>query len=174
MRKLALLILLLCPLALRAAPTVTVTATSTTLLGTSQTISLTCSLIDPNQTGVLRTGGTVITNFTTSTATPGTTATCGPIRGNDVITDGFGNASTSYYLISVSTVTGGIIASTPAVLQAYQFAGSGTFDLSSTLPFALGPVSPAGSVLGQNLTFSGTDTATGPWTFGTLTVTTIS
>jgi hypothetical protein len=112
-------------------------------------------LIDPNQTGVLRTGGLIVTNFSTSTTTPGTTATCGPVWGNDVITDGFGNASTSYYLISVSTVSNGIIASTPAVLQAYQFAGSGTFDLSATLPFSLGPVSPAGSVLGQNLTFNG-------------------
>jgi hypothetical protein len=159
-----LVLICMAPLA-KAAPTITVTATSATLLGGSQTISLTCTLIDPNQTGVLRTGGTVITNFSTNTATPGTTATCGPIWGNDVVTDGFGNASTSYYLISVYTVSGGIIASTPSVLQAYQFAGSGTFDLSSTLPYALGPVSPAGSVLGQNLTFTGIDIATGLWTF---------
>lgn len=172
--RIKLIFLLLCAAPLYAAPTITVTATSTTLLGTGQTITLTCSLIDPNQTGILRTGATVITNFSTSTTTPGTTATCGPLYGNDVITDGFGNASTSYYLIGAYTVSSGIIASTPVLLQAYQFAGSGTFDLSATLPFSLGAVSPAGSVLGQNLTFTGTDTATGPWTFGTLNVTTLN
>ena len=148
-----------------AAPTVTVTASSVTILGTSQTISLVCTLVDPNQTGVLRTGGTVVTKFSASTTTPGSTATCGPIYGNDVITDGFGNASTSYYLIGVYTVTSGIVASTPVLLQAYQFAGSGTFDLSSTLPYALGAVSPAGSMLGQNLTFTGANSHSGAETF---------
>lgn len=172
--RIKLIFLLLFAVPLYAAPTVTVTATSTTLLGTSQTISLTCSLIDPNQTGILRTGATVITNFSTSTTTPGTTATCGPLWGNDVVTDGFGNSLTSYYLIGAYTVSGGVIASTPVLLQAYQFTGSGTFDLSAVLPYSLGPVTPAGTVFGQNLTFTGTDTATGPWTFGTLNVTTLN
>lgn len=152
-----LLFLLLCAVPLYAAPTVTVTATSTTLLGTSQTITLTCSLVDPNQTGILRTGATVITNFSTSTVTPGATATCGPLWGNDVVTDGFGNSLTSYYLIGAYTVSGGVIASTPVLLQAYQFTGSGTFDLSAVLPYSLGPVTPAGTVFGQNLTFNGND-----------------
>lgn len=156
-----LFFLLLCAVPLYAAPTVTVTATSTTLLGTGQTISLTCSLIDPNQTGILRTGATVITNFSTSTTTPGTTATCGPLWGNDVVTDGFGNSLTSYYLIGAYTVSGGVIASTPVLLQAYQFTGSGTFDLSAVLPYSLGPVTPAGTVFGQNLTFNGNDVFNG-------------
>ncbi len=101
----------------------------------------------------------------TDTVTPAVTATCGPVWGNDVVTDGFGNSSTTYYLVKVYVVTNGIVASTASLSQAYQLAGSGTFDLSSTLPFSLGAVSPAGSVLGQNLTFTGTDTATGPWNF---------
>src|SRR5882672_7095488 len=126
-KKLLLLLLLAVPL--YAAPTVTVTATSASILGTSQSISLTCVLTDPNQTGVLRSGANIITVFSMSTVTPGGTATCGPLYGNDVITDGFGNASTTYYLIGVYTVHNGIVDSAPSLLQAYQFAGSGTFDL---------------------------------------------
>jgi hypothetical protein len=119
-------------------------------------------------------GTSVIINPVTDSVTPGITATCGPVWGNDVVTDGFGNTNTTYYLVNAYVVTNGIISSTPSASQAYQFAGSGTFDLSSTLPFSLGPVSPAGSVLGMNLTFTGTDNATGPWTFGSLTVTTLT
>ncbi len=156
---------LFCPQA-GAAPTVTITATSTTLLGVSVPISLDCKLVDPGQTGVLRAGTSVIVNLDTTTVTPGITATCGPVWANDSVTDGFGNTNSTYYIVSAFTVSGnGIIASTPSMQQAYQFAGSGTFDLATTLPFSLGPVSPAGSVLGMNLTFTGIDNATGLWNF---------
>jgi hypothetical protein len=149
-------------------PQVTITATSATLLGTTQTISLDCHLIDPNGTGVLRVGTSVITNMDTATVTPGTTATCGPLWGADVITDGFGNTNTTYYLVSVYVVTKGVLASTPSLSQAYQLDGSATYDLSTALPYSLGAVSPAGSVLGQNLTFTGTNNHTGAETFSNI------
>jgi hypothetical protein len=149
-------------------PQVTITATSATLLGTTQIISLDCRLVDPNGTGILRVGTSVLTNLDTATVTPGTTATCGPLWGADVVTDGFGNINTTYYLVSVFVVTNGILASTPALSQAYQLDGSATYDLSTALPYSLGAVSPAGSVLGQNLTFTGTNNATGPWTFSNI------
>src|SRR5438093_1498825 len=86
------LLMLLGASSARAVGTVTVTATSISILGSSQTISMSVNLIDPNQTGILRTGALVLTNFT-STSTNGTTVSIGPIYGNDVITDGFGNGS---------------------------------------------------------------------------------
>jgi len=155
----------LCPQAAAITPQVTISATSTTLLGVTVPISLNCALIDPNQTGSMTAGGGVITVPVTNSVTPGVTTTCGPLWGQDVIKDAFGNTNTTYYLVNAYVVTNGIIASTPSATQAYQFAGSGTFDLSTTLPFALGPVSPAGSVLGLNLTFTGNDNATGLWNF---------
>jgi hypothetical protein len=170
MRKaiIATILVLLCSGKVWAVGTVTVTATAQSILGSSQTVSMNVSLVDPNSTGVLRSGAIVLTNFTAS-SNNGTTVSIANIYGNDVITDGFGNASTSYYIIGVYTVTNGIVASNPSVLQAYQFAGSGTFDLSSTLPYALGAVSPAGSVLGQSLTFTGNNNHTGTETFASVT-----
>jgi hypothetical protein len=163
----ALIACLACP-SRAITPQVTITATSATLLGTTQTISLDCHFIDPNGTGVLRVGTSVITNMDTSTVTPGTTATCGPLWGADVITDGFGNVNTTYYLVSVYVVTNGILASTASLSQAYQLDGSATYDLSTALPYSLGAVSPAGSVLGQNLTFTGANNHTGAETFSNI------
>ena len=165
-KRLALLLLLLCPFALPAAPAITVSGNSVTILGSAQTISLTCTLIDPNNTGNLRSGANIITTFITSTATPSNVATCGPIFGNDVITDGYGNANTTYYKVQVFTVSGGIVASTPSLQQFYAFTGSGTIDLATATPLApsffTGPTG--------NVVMPGTLNVTGATTLGNLTV----
>lgn len=158
-----------------AAPTITVSGNSVSILGSAQTISLTCTLIDPNNTGNLRSGSNIITVFVTNTVTPGNVATCGPIYGNDVITDGYGNANTTYYKVQVFTVSGGIVASTPSLQQFYAFTGSGTVDLATATPLApsffagpSGNVSMPGTLtvtgattLNSSLTVSGTGTFTG-------------
>ena len=141
-----------------AAPLVTVSGTSITLLGTSQTISLTCTLIDPASTGMLRVSGSgIITNTITSTVTPNTTATCGPIYGNDVIINGNGNVNSTYYEIQVFVVTNGIIASTPSLQNFYAFTGSGTIDLATATPTSPGIYSAAGG----NVTIPGNLTVVG-------------
>lgn len=140
MRKLfgclLLLAAILSPGIAAAAPAITVSGNSVTILGSAQTISLTCTLIDPNQTGLLKSGSNIITVFVTNSATPGTTATCGPIYANDTIADGLGNLSTTYYKVAVFTVTGGIVASSPAKQGFYAFTGSGTIDLATATPLA--------------------------------------
>jgi hypothetical protein len=95
MRKILFVFLLfVCPAAW-AAPQITVSASAVTLLGTGQSISITVVLVDPNKTGMLKVSGTgLVPIMQASTVTPGTTATVGPIYGNDVILDAFGNAST--------------------------------------------------------------------------------
>lgn len=131
-----LFLALLCPVISEAAPTITVSGNSVSILGSAQTISLTCTLIDPNQTGNLHSGSNIITVFVTSTVTPGNVATCGPIYGNDVILDGYGNANTTYYKVQVFTVSNGIVASTPSLQQFYAFTGNGTVDLATATPLA--------------------------------------
>ena len=109
-----LLVACFCAPPLLAAPQITVSASAVTLLGVSQIISITVKLIDPNNTGMLRVSGTgIVPIMTASTVTAGSTATVGPIYGNDVIVDGFGNLNT-YYQVQVFAVTNGIISSTPA------------------------------------------------------------
>lgn len=157
MRKLALLILLLWPLASKAAsPTVTVTATAQSILGTTQTVVLTVTLIDPNTTGMLKAGAVEVTNFTTTSAS-GTTVSVGPIYGNDVITDGFGNSNTSYYKVQIFPVTNGVTASTPALQNFYAFIGSGTIDISTATP--LSPSFQSGTA--GNVVLPGTLNVTG-------------
>lgn len=138
MRKLALLILLLCPaLASAVTPQITVSATAVTLLGGNQTISITCTLIDPGNTGMMRIIGTnIIPPGTVSTVTPGSTATVGPIWGSDVIANAQGVVNSTYYRVSVFTVSNGIIASTASLSNFYQFIGSGTVDLATATPVA--------------------------------------
>jgi|SRR5579859_3789784 len=98
------------------------TGTGVNLLGTSQSISITVSLIDPNNTGMLKVAGAdIVALLSASTVTPGPTATVGPFYGNDEITDAYGNLNTTYYLVQVFTVTGGVIASTPSLQNFYQF-----------------------------------------------------
>lgn len=172
-KRLALLLILLCPFALPAAPAITVSGNSVTILGSAQTISLTCTLIDPNNTGNLRSGSNIITTFITSTATPSNVATCGPIYGNDVITDGYGNANTTYYRVQVFTVSGGIVASTPALSQFYAFTGSGTIDLATATPLAPSFFTgPTGNVvMPSTLTVTGASTFNGGLTTTTTTST---
>lgn len=157
---LALVCLFAFALPLSAAPAITVSGNSVTILGSAQTISLTCTLIDPNNTGMLRSGSNIITVFVTNTVTPGNVATCGPIYGNDAIIDGFGNSNSTYYKIQVFTVSNGIIASTPALQNFYAFTGSGTVDLATATPLAPSFMSgPLGSVvIPGSLTVSGTGT----------------
>jgi hypothetical protein len=120
-----------------AAPQITVSASAVTLLGASQRISLIVNLVDPNNTGMLRVSGTgIVPIMTASTVSPGTTATVGPIYGNDVILDGFGNLNGTYYQVQVFTVTNGIIASTPAFQNFFAFQGAGTVDLATATPLA--------------------------------------
>lgn len=146
------LVFLFCPdITSAATPQITVSASAVTLLGSNQTISITATLIDPNQTGLLRVLPNIIPPSSASTVTPGTTATVGPIFGTDVILDGRGNANTTVYKIQVFTVSNGIVASTPSLQNFFQFAGSGTVDLSTATPvtpaFFSGP-SGSASILG--------------------------
>jgi hypothetical protein len=130
-------LLFLMALPLCAAPTVTVSASAQTLLGTNQSISLTVDLVDPNNTGLLRVNNTqIIPIMTASTVTPGTTATVGPIYGNDVIKDGFGNLNSTYYRVRVFTVINSIVSSTAAFQQFFAFTGAGTVDLATATPLA--------------------------------------
>jgi hypothetical protein len=142
-----------------AAPTITVSATAVSILGTSQTISITVTLIDPNSTGNLRVTGTgIVPVMQASTVTPGATATVGPIYGNDVILDAFGNVSTTYYKVQVFKVASGVIASTPSLQAFYAFQGSGTVDLSTATPLAPNFQSGTGGnvALPGNLSVTGT------------------
>src|SRR5690242_5820442 len=123
------------PVLAYAAPAVTVSASAVNLLGTVQPISISVTLIDPNQTGMLRVSGTgIVPVMSASTVTPGATATVGPIYGNDVILDGFGNLNATYYKVQVFTVTNSIVASTPSFQNFYQFVGAGTVDLTTATP----------------------------------------
>lgn len=165
------------PVLAYAAPAVTVSASAVTLLGTTQSISITVTLIDPNSTGMLRVSGTGIVPVTvSSTVTPGTTATVGPIYGNDVIIDGFGNINGTYYKVQVFTVTGNIIASTPSLQNFYAFTGSGTIDLATATPLAPSFMTgTAGSVsMPGSLSVTGTTTLTGATTAGAFTAATIN
>jgi hypothetical protein len=157
---------------LLAAPTVTVSATAQTLLGTNQIISLRVDLVDPNNTGLLRVNGTqIVPIMTASTVTPGVTATVGPIYGNDVIRDAFGNLNSTYYRVRVFTVPGlapaNIISSTAAFQQFFAFTGAGTVDLATATPLA--PSFMTGTngsvVIPGSLTVSGTGTFSGTNTF---------
>lgn len=128
---------ILCPCICQAAPGITVSATGVSILGTSTPISISVTLIDPNSTGNLHVVGTgVIPIMQASTVTPGTTAAIGPIYGNDVITDGYGNINATYYKVQVFTVTNGIIASTASLQNFYAFVGSGTIDLATATPLS--------------------------------------
>lgn len=169
MRKLLLcsVILLAIGGSLQAAPAITVSASAVTLLGTGQQISITVQLIDPNNTGMLKVSGTgIVPIMRASTVTPGTTATVGPIYGNDVILDGFGNLNNTYYIVQVFTVSGGFVSSTPALQNFYAFTGSGTVDLATATPLAPSFMSgPSGNVvMPGNLTVSGTGKFTGTLT----------
>src|SRR5579859_5500740 len=150
MRKLALLILFLWlwPIASEAAPTITVSATSVTLLGVTAPCSLTVTLTDPNQTGKLTAGGSEITVLQSSTVTPGGTCTVGPIWGNDVVKDAFGNSLTTYDKVQFFLVNNGVLASTPSLQAFYAFQGSGVVDLSTATPLAPSFMSgPTGNVV---------------------------
>lgn len=153
-----LLLVFLCPgIASAVTPQITVSATATTLLGTNQTISITCTLIDPQQTGIMRIVGTsIIPPQTVSSVTPGSTVTLGPLWGSDVIANGFGVVNSTFYRVQTFTVTNGIIASTPALSNFYQFQGSGTVDLSTATPLAPSFMSGASG----NVVIPGTLTAT--------------
>lgn len=157
MKRYLLLLALFFATGVHAAPTVTVSASALSILGTSQTISITVQLIDPNNTGMLKISGTgVIPIMRASTVTPGTTATVGPIYGNDVIVDGFGNSNTTYYQVQLFTVTNGFISSTPSLQNFYAFSGSGTIDLSTATPVAPSFMNgPAGVTVPGNLTVLG-------------------
>jgi hypothetical protein len=122
---------------LQAAPAVTVQASAVTLLGSSQSISITVQLIDPNNAGLLNVSGTgIVPNMRASTVTPGTTATVGPMYGNDVIQDAYGNSNATYYMVSVYPINSAFISSTPAFQQFFAFTGSGTVDLAVATPLA--------------------------------------
>lgn len=151
------LVVLFCPAA-RSAPSITVSASAVTLLGTSQTISLTCTLIDPAATGKLSVSGVgIISNLVTSSATPGTTATCGPLYGDDVVLNGNGNVNSTYYKIQTFVVTNGIVASTPVLQNFYALQGSGTIDLATASPTSPGLF----SAVGGNVSLPGTFAVTG-------------
>lgn len=135
-RTTVFLIVLLSALPLFAAPTITVSGTSVSLLNSSLPCSITVTLIDPNHTGMLKAGSTIVTGLQSSTVTPGGTCQVGPIWGNDVIQDGFGNFNGTYYKVSVFLVTNGIVASTPSLSSFYAFQGSGTVDLATATPLA--------------------------------------
>lgn len=157
-----ILALITCISCFATTPQVTVSATSQTLLGTNDTISLTATLIDPNSTGMLRVSGAgVITTLKTSTITAGTTATLGPIWGNDVIIDGLGNLNNTYYEVQVFKVNNSIIASTPVLQNFYAFTGSGTIDLATATPVA--PSFMSGT--NGNVSVPGTFSVTGLSTF---------
>lgn len=157
----ALFFLLLAPFA-QAAPTITVSASAVTLLGSSQSISLTVQLIDPYNTGMLKVSGTgVVPIMRASTVTPGTTATVGPIYGNDVILNAFGVNNVTYYQVQVFTVNGGFISSMPALQNFYAFTGSGTIDLSTATPLVPNFMnSTAGVSIPGNFSVTGNLTAT--------------
>jgi hypothetical protein len=160
MRKYFLLLLAwFCAPPLFAVPQITVSASAVTLLGVSQTISLTVKLIDPNNTGILRVSGTrIVPIMTAITITPGSTVTVGPIYGNDVILDGFGNLNGTYYQVQVFAVTNGIISTTPAFQNFFAFQGAGTVDLATATPLAPsfmtgtnGSVNVPGALTGTNI-----------------------
>jgi hypothetical protein len=145
MKKLIPFILFLCGGLAWGSPGITVSVSSVSTLGGSQTISITVQLIDPNNTGMLKVPGTgIVPIMRASTVTPGTTATVGPIYGNDVILDGYGNSNTTYYQVQVFTVAGGIISATPVLQNFYAFVGSGTVDLSTATPLAPGFMNGSG------------------------------
>jgi hypothetical protein len=157
-----------------AAPQITVSATALTLLGSNQIISLRVDLVDPNNTGLLRVNGTqIIPIMTASTITPGATATVGPIYGNDVIRDGFGNLNGTYYRVQVFPVVNSIVSATAAFQQFFSFTGAGTVDLATATPLAPSFMTgTSGSVvMPGNLSVTGTTTLTGATTAGTSTFT---
>jgi hypothetical protein len=149
---------------LEAAPLITVQASAVTILGTNQSISITVQLIDPGNTGMLRVSGTgIVPVMRAVTVTPGATATVGPIYGNDVIVNALGNANSTYYQVSVYTVSAaGIIAATPSLQNFYAFAGSGTIDLVNALPILPNAFNtPTGVLLPGSLSVAGASTFTG-------------
>lgn len=153
-------------------PNITVSATGVSILGTSTPISISVSLIDPNYTGNLRVVGSgVIPIFQASSATPGTTTSVGPIYGNDVIVDGFGNINATYYKVQVFVVTNGIVASTPSLQNFYAFQGSGTVDLATATPLAPSFMSGVNGsvVIPGNLTVNGALTLVGGFVAPTIT-----
>lgn len=161
-KLLILLALLVCAGRTQAAtnPAVIVSASSISITGASQPISITVNLIDPNNTGMLTVAGTGIVPIMRATSpTPGTTVTVGPIYGNDVILNGYGVANTTYYQVSVYTVNGGTVSSTPSLQQFYALIGSGTIDLSTATPLAPSFMSsPTGVSIPGNLSVGGTGT----------------
>jgi hypothetical protein len=124
-------------------PQITVQAESMGILGVAAPITMTLTLVDPNQTGGLKVvaQGLIPAKSTQSVnlGPPSATATVGPIFGNDVIEDANNNVGLSYYYVAVYA-NGSL--SGPIFTGNYQFTGSGTVDILTATQYnpVTGPI----------------------------------
>jgi hypothetical protein len=124
-------------------PQITVQAESMGILGVDAPITMSVTLVDPNQTGGLKVVGQGLIPAKSAQSVnlgpPSTTATVGPIFGNDVIEDANNNVGLSYYYVAV--YANGAL-SGPIFTGNYQFTGAGTIDILTATQYnpVTGPV----------------------------------